>query len=413
MQADEVRALGELAGQALGGAATRVEDMHEGIARRVFKSIGPAALPVRVIHDQVVRRAYATVRTSLASGARSGAYALSERTEPDSESIQATAAGRIAIGALNGAFGDMLVREGNALAVPMTIRRGGREVEPDRASLRDAFPHATSRVVVFLHGLCETDDAWMLGARRHVPYGIRLERELACTPVYVRYNSGRHISENGRDLADLLERLTAAWPVELHELVLIGHSMGGLVSRSACHYGATSDWVSKVRHVFTLGAPHGGAPLEQLANVASSAFALLPETRTFARALNVRSAGVKDLRYGYLCDEDWWDQDADAFLRNTGNDIPFTQTANHYFLCATVAREADSPSGRIVGDLLVLRASAWAQGGRGERMRFPVDNYWHIGGINHFDLLNHPAIYEQLRRRLIRKALPAPGETVT
>jgi pimeloyl-ACP methyl ester carboxylesterase len=263
---------------------------------------------------------------------------------------------------------------------------------------------------VFVHGLCESDDAWKLGAQRHVPYGSQLERDLGYTPLFVRYNSGRHISDNGRDLANLLDELTGMWPVEIHEIALIGHSMGGLVARSACHHATSSDWVGKVRHAFTLGAPHRGAPLEQLANVASSAFALLPETRTFARMLNIRSAGIKDLRYGYLCEEDWFGHDADAFMRNTANEIPFLSSANNYFVCATVAREADAPAARLVGDLLVLRASAWAQGRRGERLRFPIDNYRHVGSVNHFDLLNHPAIYVQLRRWLTPKALPAPSQ---
>jgi pimeloyl-ACP methyl ester carboxylesterase len=106
---------------------------------------------------------------------------------------------------------------------------------------------------VFVHGLCETDEAWKLGAGRHVPYGHRMEIELGYTPVYLRYNTGLHISENGRALAGLLEDLVAAWPVPAHEVALIGHSMGGLVGRSACHYGADSACVAKVRHVFTLG----------------------------------------------------------------------------------------------------------------------------------------------------------------
>jgi len=69
---------------------------------------------------------------------------------------------------------------------------------------------------------------------------------------------------------------------------------------------------------------------------------------------------------------------------------------------ATLSREADAPLGRMVGDLLVLRASAWGQG-RGERLRFPVDHYPHVGGANHFDLLNHPAIYEQIQGWLARE----------
>ncbi len=225
----------------------------------------------------------------------------------------------------------------------------------------------------------------------------------------MNYNSGRHISENGRELAQLLARLVENWPVAVDEIALVGHSMGGLVARSACHYGAMSPWAQQVRHVFTLGCPHTGAPLERAANAAASAFARLPETRGLANALNLRSAGIKDLRYGYVVDEDWFGQDPDAYLRNTGREIPFLETANHYFVCATLSREPHAPLGRLFGDWLVLSSSAWGSGGRGQRLRFPVDNYRHVGGATHFDLLNHPAIFEQLRRWLTnRPALPPP-----
>jgi pimeloyl-ACP methyl ester carboxylesterase len=223
----------------------------------------------------------------------------------------------------------------------------------------------------------------------------------------VRYNSGLHISDNGRRLAELLDRLVTAWPVAVDEVVLIGHSMGGLVGRSACHYGRADGWRRRVAHVFTLGSPHRGAPLERVANVACSALSRLPETRGFATPLRVRSAGIKDLRYGYLLDEDWDGHDPDAFLRNTGREVPFLDTANHYFVCATVSADPDAPLSRIVGDLLVVPASAWSQGRRGERLRFPVDQYRHAGGLTHFDLLNHPAIYAQIKRWLTAgRALP-------
>ena len=141
-----------------------------------------------------------------------------------------------------------------------------------------------------------------------------------------------------------------------------------------------------------LGSPHTGAPLERGANAAATALGLLPETRGIARALNLRSAGIKDLRYGYLLDEDWLGHDPDAFWRNTGREIPYLKHASHYFVCATVFE----PAGRIVGDLLVLRASAWGQR-RGQRVRFPIDNYYGVRDAHHFDLLNHPAIYDQIQ----------------
>ena len=410
MRPEEIAALGDLAGEAAAGATRQIHEMHDGIARRVWRRVGPAALPVRLAHDRIAARAYLAAAGLTRQVVRAGAQAASLARSPDAPSIDRTPAGGLIVSALNGAFGDTLVRRGNALALRTTVRRRGRDLELSPAALRAAYPNAKPRLAVFVHGLCETDDAWKLGAERHVPYGHRMEIELGYTPVYVRYNSGRHISENGRDLAGVLDALVASWPTAVHEVTLVGHSMGGLVARSACHYGADSPFVAKVRHVFTLGTPHRGAPLEQAANAASVALARLPETRPLARALNVRSSGIKDLRYGYLVDECWMDQDCDAFLRDTSREVPFAPTARHYFICATLTREPDAAVGRIIGDLLVLRPSAWAHEGRGKRMRFPIEHYHHLGGANHFDLLNHPAIYAQMRRCLgSQRALPAPA----
>jgi pimeloyl-ACP methyl ester carboxylesterase len=406
-------ALGQLAGDAAGGLAEQIHQMHTGIAERVWRAVGPAALPVRLVHDQVANRGYSAARQLTRGVVRGGVSALSATRPREAPSIERTVRGRAVVGALNGIWGDTLARNDNHLALKMTLRAGGRDVPLTPGGLRQAYPHATSRLAVFIHGLCETDHAWMLGARRHIPFGFRLQAELGYTPLYVRYNTGLHISENGRELASLLARISEAWPTDVHEVALIGHSMGGLVGRSACHYSDGCEWCPKVRHVFTLGSPHLGAPLEQAAHVASHFLGRFPETRALLAApLNLRSVGIKDLRYGYLVDECWLDQDCDAFLKNASRDIPFLRTANHYFVCATLSREPDALAGRIIGDLLVLQASAWAQE-RGQRLRFPVEHYSHIGGANHFELLNHPAIYNQIRRWMApRRALPAPSRAL-
>jgi pimeloyl-ACP methyl ester carboxylesterase len=410
MRPEEVVGLGDLAGEAAAGLTRRIHELHTGIAGRVWSRVGPAALPVRIAHDRIAHGAYSSAAQLTRTLARAGAQAASATRAPDAPSIERTAAGRAVVSALNGAFGDTMARRRNPLALRMTVRRRNRDLEITRSGLQEAYPNAKSRLAVFVHGLCETDDAWKRGAARHVPYGHRMEIELGYSPVYLRYNTGRHVSENGRELAGLLEELISAWPAPVHEITLIGHSMGGLVARSACHYGAGSACLGKVRHVFTLGTPHRGAPLEQAANAASAALARLPETRPLAQALNVRSSGIKDLRYGYLVDECWLDQDCDAFLRDTSREIPFLPTARHYFICATLSRESGAPVGRIIGDLLVLQPSAWAHEGRGKRMRFPIEHYHHLGGASHFDLLNHPAIYAQMRRCLAsQRALPAPA----
>jgi pimeloyl-ACP methyl ester carboxylesterase len=414
MRPEEVRALGELVGGAAAGVATQARDVHTGIAGRVFGVLGPPAQAVRVVHDRVADGGYAAARALSGAVVRGGARAVSLTRADDAGSIADTPAGRAVVGALNGAWGDMLHQRHSVLETPMSLRRGGRDVALDEATLARVFPDATGRLAVFAHGLGETDDAWRLRAARHAPYGDRLRSELGYTPLYIRYNSGRHISDNGRRLAELLQELTANWPVEVAEIALIGHSMGGLLARSACHYAEPGSWREQVRHVFMLGTPHHGAPLERAANAACHAISRLPETRAFAAPLRIRSAGVKDLGYGYVVDEDWDGHDPDALWQNTGTQVPFLTSANHYFVCATVSRQADAPAGRIIGDLLVLPASAWSHDGHGERMRFPVDRYSHIGGAHHLGLLNHPAIYDQIRRWITTgRELAAPVAALT
>src|SRR5262249_57248800 len=91
----------------------------------------------------------------------------------------------------------------------MCVVRAGGEVPPDRASLAAAFPNASPRLAVFVHGLACTEECWRIHSHRHygdprTSYGSRLEADLGHTPLYVRYNTGLHVSDNGGRLARLL-----------------------------------------------------------------------------------------------------------------------------------------------------------------------------------------------------------------
>jgi pimeloyl-ACP methyl ester carboxylesterase len=382
---EEVRDVGVVAGEGFGGVVGGIGGTHGAIAERVFQAVGPAAGSVKLIHDQVAALAYGATSGVGRVALRAGALGASLARRVDAPSLDEAPAGRIAVGALSGMYGDRLAERSSPLAVQISLRCDGRVVEPSADSLADTYPSATPRLAIFLHGLCETEGAWSLHATRCKPYGARLREELGFTPLYIRYNSGLPISDNGALCSELIDAVVAAWPVEVAEIALIGHSMGGLVARYACHHGAKREWAARVRHVFTLGAPHRGAPLEQLVERASVALARLPETRALAAALDARSIGIKDLR--------------------SGRELPLLPTANHYFVSATLSPTHDTRLGRMIGDILVLHASAWDHEGAGERLPFPVDNYRHYGSANHFDLLNHPAIGDQIVRWIGTRAL--------
>jgi pimeloyl-ACP methyl ester carboxylesterase len=404
----ELVGLGRLGGAALASPAVAIADVHRAVAGRVFGALGLLGAPTRFVHDRVAAAAYGGGKGVMRVVPVATVAPIARALPAAGRAMAESPVGSLALGALNGALGDTIVRAQPELGLELTVRRTGRAVVLDSEGLAAAFPDAGPRVAVFLHGLCETEAAWQLGGGPS--YGSRLRDELGHTPVYVRYNTGLHVSDNGRRLAEVLEHLIAAWPVAVEEIALVGHSMGGLVARSACHYGAAEEarWTQRVRHVFCLGTPHLGAPAEKAANLAGWALTRLPETRPFGELVNRRSAGIKDMRFGSCVEPDWCDCDPDEFLRDRCTEVPFLDKATYYFIGATVTRTPEDPLGRVVGDLLVTFPSA---SGRGRRRRIPfeVDNGLHLGGLTHFALLNHPAVYEQIRSWLLRPpaALPA------
>jgi len=396
---NEVRALSAFAFDELRGFPGSIRDMHLGIAQRSFRSVGPFGRPVQVIHDALSRRAYDAIGSGTAALGRAADAAMESRGIGQDFLLSTTRRGSALIGALNGLSGDRLERSRSELHEPASVRVDGEAVALDTDSLRAAFPDATPRLVVFLHGLMGTEYYWDWGgAKPGETYGTRLAADLGCTPVYLRYNSGRHISENGLDIAALLEELVEAWPLEVDEVALVGHSMGGLVARSACYQGAESDhhWTGLVRHMVSLGTPHLGAPLEQGAHVASAMLHKLPETRMFGDFLRKRSAGIRDLRYGSLVDEDWRDRDPDALRAAACKEVPLLEGATHCFVSATVTRSPRHPLGRLLGDVLVLVPSATGQG-RTRRIPFQAEYGHHVSPAHHLALLNHPKVYERLR----------------
>ena len=237
---DEVRGLSDLAFGELGDAVGGIRSIHRAIAKRAFDAVGPVGAPVRLARRRDCRSG--CTRVCAPAAPRLGAapaQLLARRPAGHGRELSTSRRGSAVLGAVNGLLGDELERRGSDLQEPMSVRVAGHPVAPAPGSLAEAFPEATPTLVVLVHGLMETEFAWELGADRHGgTYGSRLADELGWTPVRVRYNTGRHISENGRSLADLLEALVGAWPVEVERIALVGHSMGGLVSRSACHYAS-------------------------------------------------------------------------------------------------------------------------------------------------------------------------------
>ncbi len=371
------------------GITDLVEEMHRVIAN------GPAALgqplsgPVRALMPLV----YGPVRgvTSLVGSGID--VVLSQLDRLLGESVPSAERDAV-VAALNGVIGDYLEASGNALAIVMELRADGRTLPLETDELAEQLPGATGKVVVLVHGSSMNDRQWNRAGHDH---GAALARDLGYTPVYVRYNSGLHISTNGRALTERLEGLRRAWPVPLSEITLLGHSMGGLVARSACSLGEQDghSWRRTLRRIVCLGSPHHGSQLERGGNMIDVLLGISNYSAPFARLGKIRSAGVTDLRHGNVMDEDWKDRDRFARTSDVRRGLPLPTDVDCFTVAGTLTK---SIAGKVLGDGLVPVDSALGRHTRPElSLAFPADHQWVAPSTQHLDLLSSPAVYEKLR----------------
>jgi pimeloyl-ACP methyl ester carboxylesterase len=393
--AADLRGLNRLTIDGIAGIVDLVEAMHYNIA----SVPGILAKPKRGQTTGITSLVYRSIRGVLGLVGH-GLDKLLARLEP-LLSEPSTWPGREALlAALNGVLGDYLAASNNPLAITMGLRRGGIALPGDGAPLAAAIPQAGGKLVVLLHGLCMNDLQWM---RKGHDHGASLARDLAYTPVYLHYNSGLHISTNGRAFAELLETLVQRWPVPLTELVLIGHSMGGLVARSACHYGALArhEWLRRIDKLVFVGTPHHGAPLERGGNWVDMLLGSSAYSAPLARLGKIRSAGITDLRFGNLLDQDWKKRDRFERGADVRMAVPLPEGIACYAIAATTGKTAGDLTDKLIGDGIVPLASAL---GRHTNPRlaltFDESRQWVAYGINHLDLLSRPEVYAQIKRWL-------------
>lgn len=382
-----------------------VEEGHASVARsvrRVTEEIEPVAAPAATI-DEVRRLVTAGILGSVRGVNRlvegisdagidafvAQAQGAAQATAPipmvsnlfnDSRLL-----GDAALGFVNGAIGDHLATTRNSLDMGLRLRRGDTYLPDHR--LTDVAP--TRRAVVLVHGLSTTEWSWCLDAEKTwgdpaTNFGALLERELRYTAVFVRYNTGKRVSTNGAALAEALETLVQTWPGGLDELVLLGHSMGGLVARSAGAVGVQKGhrWPKTLTRVIALGTPHQGAPLARFGEFAGAGFGAidLPATRIISRLIGGRSAGIRDLEQGTVSED--------------GTEVPLLDGVDYHFIAGSIAGTPEHLVGAWVGDLLVQKPSA--HGPRGQSGSPRVFTAF-VGGVKHHQLQNDRRVYAEVK----------------
>jgi len=397
LQAADLRGAARLTTDAVAGLTSLVEAMHARIASLPGSGAPEPDERTRGLTGLV----YETVRgvTRVVGGSAEAllgwlgpALAASDPRQPPHAEREAVLA------ALNGVLGDHLAATDNPLAITMAFRQAGRPLPLERLAMRSRLPAATPRPLVLLHGLCMNDLQWRRAGHDH---GEVLARESGYTPIYLHYNSGLSVSTNGRILAQQMERLFDAWPVPIERLVMLGHSMGGLVARSALHHGALIQrgglrWPARVVDLVCLGTPHQGAPLERAGHGVDVLLSAAPYAAPLARLGKVRSAGINDLRLGNIVSGPAGDDGTQQ-----GLPVSLPAATRCYAIAASLGPSAGSLKAKLLGDGLVPVASALGRHHEPDRhLAFAEDRQAVVHETGHLDLLASAQVSVLLRQWL-------------
>ncbi len=304
------------------------------------------------------------------------------------------------VSVLNGVVGDKLLN--TRFGIEMNFYDQNTPIILDNNKLSERFASQniipTPKVCILIHGLTDNETTWAFSDKSD--YGSLLKEDLGYTPLYLRYNTGLHISDNGQKLADILEKVFQNYPIEITEICIIAHSMGGLITHSACHYaqelGLT--WTTRLKHIFLLATPHLGSFLEKFANLTTNILEKVPNwhTRLVGKVLNLRSAGIKDLRFGYLTEADWKDQDADRLLRNNKTPPSLILGASYYVISGRMTGKEKHWVSQLFGDILVRSSSATARSKNTAEFNFPTENHYEFAKTYHHELTARREVYQKM-----------------
>jgi pimeloyl-ACP methyl ester carboxylesterase len=345
--------------------------------------------------------------------------------------------GRLGRSVLNGVIGDYLEKQNNPLAIKMAFYNNFKALTLDENLAQQVDFPLTNKVVVLVHGLTNLETIWDFnspitesahskspkqnldlyidnyidsyfdseGGRRKENYGTKLQADFGLTPFFLRYNTGLTLEKNARELSALLTKLFTVYPIEIDQLVLVGFSMGGLLTRyaqaMATQAEVVPEWRKKLSECFYIGTPHEGSPLEKFGHLAGEILRHIPKdyVSQWADWVDLRSEGIQDLKDGlrYL---------------NKANQLEqtvchsFTEHAGHYFISSGVSKK-NALINKVLGDSLVRQKSANPRSA-------PVNcRNAHFDGVVHMHLANSKRVYQQIKIWLEEDSLRASSLAAT
>ncbi len=390
----DLQGVSRLLTEATIGITNLVEAMHK---RVVHPPLLPST-PIQHLITKITGFTFKNVRRSTRFVGRSVDKALGHlapvlgniKEKDDRDTIRSV---------LNGVLGDYLVQHENPLQISIHVRHQGKVIKPIKNLITKSCPKVNGTILLLIHGSCMNDTHWTRKGHNH---GTALAEEFDQTTLFLRYNSGQHVSTNGQQLNTLLETLIKEWPVPIEKITFIAHSMGGLVTRSALYYGQQKEqlWTTYVQKIVFLATPHHGAPLEKLGNYIDVILESIPYAKPFARLGKIRSAGVTDLRYGNLLDEDWQD-DRFKMQNDQRIHVPLPDKIDCYSIAGIVGKQKSSTVSQLLGDTMVTVKSALGQHkNETKNLNFEEEHTWIAHDHTHTDLLSSNDVYIKIKEWL-------------
>lgn len=400
LRSSDFRAIAQLAVQATEGVTRITEGVHQSVLGTMGIPAGNSPEQTRGITGLVYRNIQ-NITQLVGSSLDTLLAVLQPLLDPAEDALPDSPQRESVLAALNGVMGDRLVASNNSFAIPMTIRYKDK---PLNWEFLPPMPEATGKIMLLVHGLC-MNDLWRHAQHKghELNHGDSLASALGYTPVYLHYNSGLHISLNGRDLSAQLEQLVRHWPTPVEELSVVAYSMGGLLTRSAFHYAKEENlhWPSRLKNIVFLGTPHHGTSLERLGNWLDAFLGSMPYTRPFTRLAQLRSAGITDLRYGHVLDEDWHGHDRFHRRPDSRQLMALPEGVACFTVAASLADRRSTLSNRLLGDGLVPLHSALGHHEKAQRkLLFTNESHRIMYQMNHMELLHSPKVIRQIQRWL-------------
>lgn len=207
--------------------------------------------------------------------------------------------------AVSSVVGDSFAGLVTTSEIQASFRSEGKDVGVEKV-LEDWKRSNRKKIMICVPGLFCDESLW---TKNGEPSLAKTMEEEGYFPVFLRFNPGLHISDNGKKLLALLKSFLEHPDVRDLKADYISYSQGGLILRSAFYLAKQEapEFSKRIGKVLFISSPDGGSYIEKAGfwlGLGAEAFPVFP-VQLIGFIGNQRSDAMKDLSHGIIREEDW------------------------------------------------------------------------------------------------------------